>query len=257
MGRRRRNNSEPCCYHVTHRCHGRSFLFRFKHDRRSYLERLRETALRFDISVLDYMVTSNHVHLLIYSSSASVLSKAMHHLQGNTARDYNRRKGREGAFWRGRYHPTMIENGEHLARCLFYIDVNMVRARACPHPSKWFGGSYREMTGSRRRYRILDMQRLLECLMHPGDIHGFSQWYDLTLRDCIGRYSPAREPVWSECIAVGGKEWLQKLGAGLHGAEISPVPASGLFARETDGTYALSGPARTMEEFWKRQENKR
>lgn len=147
MGRRRRENAEPCCYHVTHRCHGRSFLFRFKQDRRRYLWRLRETGLRFWISFLDYAITSNHVHLLIYAPIAAMLSKAMHYLQGNAARDYNRRTGSEGAFWRGRYHPTMIENGEHLARCLFYIDLNMVRAKACRHPSEWYGGAYDELYG--------------------------------------------------------------------------------------------------------------
>lgn len=41
-----------------------------------------------------------------------------------TAQEYNRHKGRQGAFWEDRYHAT----DEHLHRCLAYIDLNMVRA---------------------------------------------------------------------------------------------------------------------------------
>ena len=35
---------------------------------------------------------------------------------------------RKGAFWEDRYHATVIEKGEHLLRCIVYIDMNMVRA---------------------------------------------------------------------------------------------------------------------------------
>lgn len=61
MGRRRRNQSEPLCYHVTHRCHGREFLLKFKKDRRNYLLRLHEMSRRYPVEVLTYMITSNHV----------------------------------------------------------------------------------------------------------------------------------------------------------------------------------------------------
>jgi hypothetical protein len=40
MGRRRRNLTEPHCYHITHRCHVRDFLLKFKKDRKNYLLRM-------------------------------------------------------------------------------------------------------------------------------------------------------------------------------------------------------------------------
>ena len=71
MGRASRGQTEPLCYHITHRCHGRDFLLKFKQDRRNYLLRLHEMSRRFPIDMLSYMVTSNHVHLLIWSDRAS------------------------------------------------------------------------------------------------------------------------------------------------------------------------------------------
>jgi hypothetical protein len=37
------------------------------------------------------------------------LSHMMHWLQGTFATDCNRRRQREGAFWRGRFHPTLVQ----------------------------------------------------------------------------------------------------------------------------------------------------
>jgi REP-associated tyrosine transposase len=65
--------------------------------------------------VLDYTVTSNHIHLLVRD-------------QGRSAQAHNARKRRHGAFWEDRYHATAVETGVHLARCVVYIDLNMVRA---------------------------------------------------------------------------------------------------------------------------------
>ncbi len=41
----------------------------------------------------------------------------------------------------------MIETGTHLSRCLFYIDLNMVRAGVVQHPEEWQHGGYRELDG--------------------------------------------------------------------------------------------------------------
>jgi putative transposase len=103
-----------CCYHITQRCQERRYLLRHAKDRRQYLKRLWETSRRYPISVLNYMITSNHVHLLLWSESPRHVSAAMQYLSGAAAQDYNRRLEREGAFWRGRYRPTLVEDGHHL-----------------------------------------------------------------------------------------------------------------------------------------------
>ena len=56
-------------------------------------------AQRFGVEVLDYTITSNHIHLLLWAPSLGKVSEAMQFLQGVSARDYNRRKKREGAYW--------------------------------------------------------------------------------------------------------------------------------------------------------------
>ena len=96
--------------------------------RRRYLHWLFEAKKRFGLSVLNYMITSNHVHLLIKDTGPNVIADSMQLIAGRTAQECNQRKDRQGAFWEDRYHATAIEADEHLHRCLIYIDLNMVRA---------------------------------------------------------------------------------------------------------------------------------
>ena len=183
-----------CCVHVTQRCHNRQFLLKFELDRRSYLRRLRETARRFDISLLDYVITSNHIHLLLRAAQAGQVSRAMQYLQGLTARDCNRRKRRSGAFWCDRFNPTLVENGPHLSRCIYYIGLNMVRAGAVAHPGEWNACGFHELAGQRQRYRILDLPALLQCLGMPGRVREFRDWYVSTLGRMCGARCLCREP---------------------------------------------------------------
>lgn len=211
MPRRRRGLKDHCCHHVTHRCHKREFLLKFARDRQVYVELLRETAARFKIDVLNYVVTSNHVHLLVWVRRGRELSRAMQFLHGEFGQYYNGRKNREGAFWRDRFHSTLIQSGEHLGRCLFYLDLNMVRARVVTHPEQWRHCGHHELTGSRRRYRILNLDRLLKCLGHDDDLAGFRDWYSTTLEHGLDSADQRKESYWSKSFAVGDSNWITEV----------------------------------------------
>jgi putative transposase len=62
---------------ITHRCHQRKFLLKLTRDRHRYLHWLFEAKKRFGLCVLDYIVTSNHVHLLIKDTGAKMISNRM------------------------------------------------------------------------------------------------------------------------------------------------------------------------------------
>ena len=113
-----------------------------------------EAKKRFGLSVLDYMVTCNHVHLLIKDTGPNVIGRSMQLIAGRTGQEYNERKRRHGAFWEDRYHATAIETDEHLNRCLVYVDLNMVRAGVVKHPLSWVYSGFYEVQQSTGRYRL-------------------------------------------------------------------------------------------------------
>ncbi len=254
MRRGRLGRLIDCCYHVTHRCQEKRFLLRFKRDRRNYLTRLREAADRTSVDVLDYAVTSNHVHLLLWAEDGQSVSRAMQYVQGAAARDYNRRKQRNGAYWADRFHPTLVQTGSHLSRCLFYIGLNMVRAGAVSHPLEWEGSGCRELMGSCRHDPIINLDRLLWCLGMPGRDSQFRDWYCGTI-DELSRSYLVREPVWSEAAAIGDRKWIEQLAGRIavgrrHIAEMPPVPGNVGMVYDAPGTsYALHVTRRASDAF--------
>jgi putative transposase len=54
-------------WHITHRCHRREFLLKFARDRSRWMELLFEAKRRYRLSILNFTVTSNHIHLVVAS----------------------------------------------------------------------------------------------------------------------------------------------------------------------------------------------
>jgi putative transposase len=116
-------------WHIAHRCHKQEFLLKFAHIRQRYIFWLYQVRKRFDVEILNYTITSNHIHLIVRDGGGKMDIPGMIQLvAGRTGQEYNARKKRKGAYWEDRYHATAIESGTYLQRCLVYVDLNMVRA---------------------------------------------------------------------------------------------------------------------------------
>lgn len=64
-----------------------------------------------DLQILNYVVTSNHIHLLVVDGDAEVVPQSLQLVAGKTAQEFNRIKNRKGAYWDDRYHATAVEPG--------------------------------------------------------------------------------------------------------------------------------------------------
>ena len=152
MARAKRHYIPGQIWHITHRCHKREFLLKFAKDRRRWLQWLFEARRRYGLSVLNYTVTSNHIHLLVADDkSRNVIPDSIKLIAGRTGQEFNQRKARKGAYWEDRYHATAIEDGDHLIKCIVYIDLNMVRAGVVKHPSEWPYSGYNEIQQPKRK----------------------------------------------------------------------------------------------------------
>ncbi|MEZ4599017.1 MAG: transposase [Syntrophotaleaceae bacterium] len=240
MARANRHRIPGCIWHITHRCHKKEFLLKFAHDRHRFVAWLREARNRFSLQILNYTVTSNHVHLLVKDNvEASSIPPAIQLVAGRVGQEYNQRKRRKGAFWEDRYHATAIESGEHLRRCLVYIDLNMVRAGVVNHPTEWAYGGYHEIQGNRRRNTLLALDALAEATETDGPCalaKAHREWVEEILASDKGR----REEIWTKSVAVGSKQFVQKIqeNLGARGAGRS-VMANGdaYMLRESTETY--------------------
>ena len=233
MARAKRHFVPDQIWHITQRCHKREFLLKFKQDRHRWIQWLFEAKRRFGLVVLNYVVTSNHIHLIVKDDSDhKIIPQAAGLVAGRTAQEYNRRKHRKGAFWEDRYHSTAIETGEHLLRCLVYIDLNMVRAGVVDHPSKWPHGGYNEIQAPRRKNIIIAYERLRE-LAGFKDYESFAsahlKWVQATLEDIDAK----RESRWTESIAVGSSPFIERIKSAMG------AMAKGRTIQPTEGAYEL------------------
>ena len=230
-------------YHVTHRCHNRDFLLKFSKDRDLYRSMMRERLKAFDVSLLTYCITGNHVHLLLRASENEdhAISGFMQSLAGDFAQAYNIRKERSGAYWGDRYHATMVDSGEYLWSCMKYIDLNMVRAGVVTHPGEWAWTGYQELMGLRKRYRLLDVERLLE-LLGGRKADEFRKNYEVSIEESMARHECVREERWTESLAIGGEVFVKEVSSRIRNriqveVEKDSTHADSWVVRETRPAY--------------------
>jgi putative transposase len=195
-----------------------------------------EAKKRYGLLILNYTVTSNHIHLLVVDDSdRDVIPNSIRLVAGRTAQEFNQRKRRKGAFWEDRYHATAIESGDHLLRCIVYIDLNMVRAGAVEYPSQWPYCGYQEIQQPKRKNVLICYEKLRELL-------GFDSYERLRavhkewVAAQLDQSNNCRDDKWTKSIAVGSANFVENTKA------LMGVAATGRKSLESDGSYQLREP---------------
>lgn len=198
-------------WHITHRCHDRSYLLKFHRDKKRWLDWLFKAKVAYGLKILNYAITSNHIHLLVFADQRrSVIPQSIQLVAGRTAWEYNRRKNRSGAFWEGPYFGTAVQDDHHLYECMVYIDLNMVRAGVVDHPREWRFCGYNELMGERQRYRLIDKKALMG-LMQARDWGSWKKSYDQMIETALEKNGLVRDRRWTESIAVGTDSFIKNI----------------------------------------------
>jgi putative transposase len=197
------------------------------------LKWLYQARKRYGLKILNYMVTSNHIHLLVGDAgSKGVIPNSMQLIAGRSGQEYNQRKKRKGAYWEDRYHATAVESGEHLARCMVYIDTNMVHAGAVDHPSMWPFCGYNEIQHPRKRNVLIDYD-MLQGMFRNGSYDQFKNSYQGWVEEYLGNEENRRQEEWTSSVAVGSKLFIETIKARLG------FKAMGRDIKAGDGAYQL------------------
>ena len=114
--------------HVIQRGVNRSACFKGNGDHEFYLADLRESCLGHGCDLHAYVLMTNHVHLLVSSHVKGALSAMMQCLGRRYVGEFNRRHGRTGTLWEGRFKSSLIDSERYLLSCYRYIEMNPVRA---------------------------------------------------------------------------------------------------------------------------------
>ena len=138
-----------CPTHVTQRGVNRCAIFVDDDDRRYYLRLLRDACHRHSVSVHAYVLMDNHVHLLLGTTRAGDLSRAMHRVGHSYVQTFNVRHGRSGTLWQGRFKASIVDTDDYLFAVMRYIELNPVRAAMVARPEDYRWSSVHAHLGCR------------------------------------------------------------------------------------------------------------
>jgi len=133
--------------HVTHRGVNRAATFLDDEDFDRYKQWLRESLGEQNIALHAYVFMSNHVHLLLTPPAAGKLSKAMSRLGQRYVPAFNRKYGRTGTLWEGRFKSCLVDSERYLLSVYRYIELNPVRAAMVGAPEHYPWSSVHGNTG--------------------------------------------------------------------------------------------------------------
>jgi len=103
-----------------------------------------------------------------------------------------------------------VKGGDHLLRCIVYIDMNMVRAGVVEHPDQWTHGGYREVQSPRRKCILIDYDRL-KTLCGFDDFKSFQVAHRRWVKTAIVKNVRHRESAWTRAVAVGSQSFVAKI----------------------------------------------
>lgn len=142
MSRQTRLDLAAYPQHVTQRGNDRRRIFGSDDDRRYYLHLVLSAAQRVGVAVHAYVLMDNHVHLLLTPGSDGATGRFMQSVGVRYVGWFNRRYGRTGTLWEGRYRASVIDADEYLLACQRYIELNPVRAGMVAGPAQFAWSSH-------------------------------------------------------------------------------------------------------------------
>jgi putative transposase len=133
-------------YHVTARGDRREDIFADDTDRARLLAVVAQGLARFDAQLLAYCLMGNHYHFVLHTRQGN-LSRLMRHVNGVYTQAFNRRHGKVGHLFQGRFKAILVDREAYLLEACRYVELNPVRAGMVVDVGDWPWSSYRAHTG--------------------------------------------------------------------------------------------------------------
>lgn len=150
---------ENALYHIMVRGNQKQMVFVEECDFIQYLNRLKRYKRKYGFRLYGFCLMPNHIHMIGEATQAKNMAKFMHGLNRSYTAYFNKKYGKVGHLWQGRFNSKVILKDGYAVDCLSYIEMNPVRANMVRSPSEYEWSSYRE-----RVLAITAWGRLLEQL---------------------------------------------------------------------------------------------
>lgn len=124
-------------HYLVQRGHNQQAVFLDDEDRRAYLAALGESVATQKLRLLAYALLDDQVHLLVVPPQAEALGRMLQSLGRRYGAGFNRRHGRRGTLWEGRYRATVLEPERHLLDAMRAVEQAPQRAGLVADAREW------------------------------------------------------------------------------------------------------------------------
>lgn len=143
MARPLRLEIEGGVYYVFSRGIERRHLFKERKDFLKFISLLKEAKERFGLIIYSYSLVRDSYYLALETPLGN-LSRALHFLNTSYTVYYNRKYGKSGPLFRGRYTSYLVDKEEHLPMLTRYIHLIPYLIRESKRPQRYPYSSLRE-----------------------------------------------------------------------------------------------------------------
>lgn len=141
MARPLRIEFPAAIHHVTATGDRREPIFEDDRDREALLNIVGEAMERFDVAALAYCLMGDHYDFVLQTKSGG-LSRLMRQVNGVYSQADNRRHGKVGHVFQGRFKSIVVDIEAYLLAVCRYVDLNPVRGGMVRQPDRWRWSSY-------------------------------------------------------------------------------------------------------------------
>ena len=134
-------------HHIILRGNNRQAIFMDSADFQRMLALLQANAQDQQVQIHAYVLMSNHLHLLLTPLQNDSLPKMMQAVGRSYVLYFNKRHGRSGTLWEGRYRSALIQTERYFLACMAYIDLNPVRAGMVAQAADYLWSSHGHYIG--------------------------------------------------------------------------------------------------------------
>ncbi len=134
---------------VVQMAHGADPVFRDDADHEGYLQTLMASAREQRVAVHAYALLASGVLLLLTPSSAESLGRMMQAVGRRFGSAFNRRHGRRGSLWEGRFRASVVDAKQHLLDCMRFVESAPVREGLASEASEFRWSSAGHHVGRR------------------------------------------------------------------------------------------------------------
>jgi len=211
-------------YHVISRGNEQRPIVTDDVDRRKRLDWLRRTVETYGWRLHAFALMSNHEHLFVETPEPN-LSAGMQYLNGSYTGYFNRRLGRAGHLFQGRFKAHLVDEQGYFQGVSRYIHLNPVRAGLVRHPQQYPRSSYAGYIRAAASLNWVTYDRVL-LDFGPGSVAVCRRRYMRYVQ--AGVHEPAPSPFADavEGLIVGSEDFVKRIKDLLskHGADHA-VPA--------------------------------